>query len=119
MSNDFWFKGTLAVYKVVRNDLLIALHLALDLIRDCLVLRMMLRDRAEGTRHHRVGGTGNEMVAQLSKHSQDYSPGGILTMIEETSRTYDELAAEWSPTYQAKRAPLITWIQQARADLSK
>ena len=50
MSNDFWFKGTLAVYKVVRNDMLIATHLALDLMRDCLVLKMMLRDRTQTIR---------------------------------------------------------------------
>jgi hypothetical protein len=40
---DFRFKSMLAVYKVVRNDLLVALHLSQDLIRDCCVLGMMLR----------------------------------------------------------------------------
>ena len=51
LANDFWFKAMLAVLKVVRNDLLIALHLSLDLVRDCCVLGMLLRDRAEGTSH--------------------------------------------------------------------
>ncbi len=51
MVEQFRFKGMLAVGKVVRTDLLIALHLALDLVRDCCVLGMMLRDRAAGTMH--------------------------------------------------------------------
>lgn len=118
MSNDFWFKGMLAVYKVVRNDLLIALHLILDLMRDCLVLRMMLRDREKGTCHHRIGGVGNELVAQMNSQPQDYSAGGILTMIEYYSQIFDNLAKEWSPAYQAKRDPMLDWIRKAREYLS-
>ena len=55
ISEDFWFKAMLAAHKVARNDLLVALHLGLDLIRDCCVVAMMLRDRQEGTDHHRDG----------------------------------------------------------------
>lgn len=62
---DFRFKSILATHKVVRGDLLIALHLAQDLVRDCCVLGMMLRDRATGTNIHKDGGIGNEYVAQL------------------------------------------------------
>lgn len=119
MSNDFWFKGMLAVYKVVRNDLLIALHLTLDLARDCLVLKMMLRDRKTGTRHHRLGGDGNEMIAELPGQSAEYSSTGILKMIEEYSRIFDNLASEWSSSYQAKRFPLLDWIKKAREDQTR
>jgi hypothetical protein len=118
VSNDFWFKSTLAVTKVVRNDLLIALHLALDLMRDCLVLRMMLRDRAEGTCHHRTGGDGNELVAQMNAQLSNFSTAGILTMIEAASQKYEELAKEWSPGYEAKRGPLSGLIRQAHEHLS-
>ena len=114
MSNPFWFKGTLAVYKVVRNDLLIALHLALDLVSDCLVLRMMLRDRAEGTSHHRIGGEGNEFVTRMNDQSREYSATGILSMIENSGRLFDELAKEWSFDYQARRFPLLDWAMEAR-----
>lgn len=65
MANRFWFKATIAVTKVVRNDLLIALHLSLDLARDCCVLAMLLRDRAAGTNYHRHGGIGNDFVGQF------------------------------------------------------
>lgn len=115
MSNDFWFKATLAVYKVVRNDLLIALHLALDLMRDCLVLKMMLRDREAGTNHHRTGGPGNELLTRLNAQSPDYSPAGILALIADSSQIYEDLAKEWQPDYQAHRKPLLDWIEQAGA----
>ena len=117
MANDFWFKGTLAVYKVVRNDLLIALHLALDLMRDCLVLKMMLRDRSAGKSHHRVGGPGNELVAQMNALTPGYSPAGILTMIQNASQIFEDLATEWQPGYEAKRAPLLKWIEQAQTSI--
>jgi hypothetical protein len=56
MSSGFWFKAVVAVTKVVRNDLLIALHLTLELLQECCVLGMMLRDRATGISYHRTGG---------------------------------------------------------------
>ena len=86
--NQFRFKAAQAVVKVARGDLLIALHLALDLARDCCVLGMLLRDRAEGTAHHRGGGAGSE------------------------------LASRWSEDYAAGRAPLLAAIARARRDLS-
>ncbi len=118
LGNDFRFKGMLAVYKVVRDDLLIALHLALDLMRDCLVLRMMLRDREKDTSHHRIGGTGNELVTQMNSHPQDYSAGGILAMIDYYSQIFDNLAKKWSPSYQLKRDPLLVWSNLAKEYLS-
>ena len=119
MSNDFWFKGMLAVYKVVRNDLLIALHLTLDLARDCLVLGMMLRDRAEGTQYHRIGGVGNELIDRINLELAEYSSASILDMIEKYSQIYDDLAGEWRSDYRANRSPLLDWIKQARETLSR
>lgn len=58
--DEFWFKAAGAVAKVVRNDLLIGLHLAVDLARDSLVLQMTRRDREKKTTIHRIGGWGNE-----------------------------------------------------------
>ncbi len=117
MANQFWFKGMLAVYKVVRNDLLIALHLALDLIRDCCVLEMMLRDRAAGTNHHREGGIGNQFVGRLQGTQHPFTASGILDIVEQSSVEFDNLALQWSDSYQENRHPLLSWINHARESL--
>lgn len=118
MANRFWFKAVAAVHKVARNDLLIALHLAVDMVRDCCVLGMMLRDRAEGTNYHRDGGIGNRFAAKLeSSIQQPPTASGILNMIEESSAVFDDLAAQWSDVYRESRHPLLTWIRQARETL--
>lgn len=114
IANQFWFKGVMAVSKVARNDLLIALHLALDMVRDCCVLGMMLRDRAEGTNHHRQGGIGNRLVADLGCMQQPLTASGILTIIEESGILFDELTAQWSDTYTGHCQPLMAGISRAR-----
>lgn len=112
--NDFWFKAMLALTKVVRDDLLIALHLTLDLVRDCCVLAMLLRDRAEGTNIHRGGGIGNDAVARLEPTRQPYTASGILDSLEQSAVAFDELAARWTIGYEAKRGPLLAAIGKAR-----
>jgi len=114
MVNGFWFKGMLAVTKVVRNDLLIALHLALEMTQDCCVLGMLLRDRLEGTAHHRHGGAGNETVTRLAPTCQPYTASGILDSLEQSSTAFDRLAAQWSDAYEERRHPLLEWISTAR-----
>jgi hypothetical protein len=118
MVNGFWFKGVLAVTKVMRNDLLIALHLALEMVQDCCVLGMLLRDRTEGTAHHRHGGAGNDVVAQLEATRCSYTASGILDSLEQSSAAFDELAAQWSDAYQEHRHPLQSWITFARLGLT-
>ena len=117
MVQDFRFKSMLAVYKVVRNDLLIALHLAQDLIRDCCVLGMLLRDRATGTNIHEHGGTGNQLVAQLGTTQKPFTPTGILDNIKASNEIFEKLAAEWSGTYQENRHLLFDWIEKAKVEL--
>jgi hypothetical protein len=80
MANAFWFKAVQAVLKVVRGNRLIALHLALDLLRDCCVLEMLLRDRDTGTSVHRDGGRGNAFVDGLRGAPPGYGPGAILDL---------------------------------------
>ncbi|HJR78928.1 MAG TPA: aminoglycoside 6-adenylyltransferase [Anaerolineales bacterium] len=118
MVNHFWFKAMLASYKVIRHDRLIALHLALDLVRDCCVIGMMLRDRAEGTNIHREGGMGNNIVAQLERTCADYTVIGILDIIEQSSIQFDQFAAQWSDEYQERRYPLIEWLEHIRGRLN-
>ena len=114
---DFRFKSMLAVYKVVRHDLLIALHLAQDLIRDCCVLGMLLRDRAMGTNIHKHGGTGNQLVAQLETTQKPFTAFGILASIQASHEIFEKLAREWSPTYQEDRHLLLEWIEKAKLEL--
>jgi len=114
MVERFRFKGMLAVSKVVRTDLLIALHLALDLVRDCCVLGMMLRDRASGTAYHRAGGSGNLLVPRLEVTQQPYTALGILDSIAQSIIIFDDLARQWDPAYQDRQQPLLAWIDDAR-----
>lgn len=114
---NFRFKSMLAVYKVVRGDLLIALHLSQDLIRDCSVLGMILRDRATGTNIHKHGGTGNKLVSQLEVTQKPFSPLGILDSIKESNIIFERLACEWSNSYQEYRQPLLDWIEKAKAEV--
>lgn len=114
---DFRFKSMLAVYKVVRNDLLIALHLAEDLVRDCCVLGMLLRDRTTGTNFHKDGGVGNELVKHLEATQKPFTSCGILDSIEKSNEVFEKLACEWSGQYQEARQPLLDWIEQAKAEL--
>jgi predicted nucleotidyltransferase len=117
MVRTFRFKSMLAIYKVARNDLLIALHLAQDLLRDCCVLGMMLRDRATGTNIHKQGGIGNQIVAQLAVAQKPFTSVGILDSIKESNEVFEKLASEWSSNYQENHQPLVDWIEQARAEL--
>ena len=116
---DFRFKSMQAVYKVVRGDLLIALHLTQDLIRDCCVLGMMLRDRATGTDIHRQGGMGNQLVVQLERARKPFTSLGILNSIQESNEIFEKLAGEWSGEYRETRQFLLSWIERAKVELSR
>jgi hypothetical protein len=111
---SFRFKSMLAVYKVVRNDLLIALHLAQDVIRDCCVLAMMLRDRATGTNIHKQGDVGNQFISQLESTRQPFTAIGILDSLKASNEIFEKLAREWSGDYQENRQLLFNWIEKAR-----
>lgn len=114
---SFRFKSMLAVNKVVRNDLLIALHLAQDLVRDCCVLAMMLRDRATGTNIHKEGGIGNQVVPQLEITQQPFTPTGILDSVKASHEVFEKLALEWSGRYQENRQLLFNWIEKAKDEI--
>lgn len=119
MARGFRFKSTLAIIKVVRDDLLIALHLTQDLIRDCCVLGMMLRDRKTGTNIHKQGGEWNQLVTQLSSAQQPFTAFGTLESIKESNLVFEKLAREWSSEYRADHHLLLDWIEKAKDDLRK
>jgi len=117
ISDDFWFKAMLAVHKVARNDLLVALHLSLDLIRDCCVLGMLLRDRQTGTNHHRDGSAGEPFVDELTAAHHAYTAHGILRSIEQSSIIFDGLSSRWCESHRSRRQPLLRWIERVRRSL--
>jgi predicted nucleotidyltransferase len=117
MSDEFWFKAMLAASKVARDDLLVGLHLSLDMVRDCCVLGMMIRDRETGTDHHRDGSGAESFVREMAGTSHAYTARGILVSIEQSSIIFDGLAAQWSEDYEPKRHPLLRWIERVRRSL--
>jgi predicted nucleotidyltransferase len=114
MVDGFWFRAMVAIYKVVRSDLVIALHLALGLRQDGCVLAMMLRDRATGTNQHKTGGVANDIVATFADTDQPPTPSGILNLIEASGLIFDRLAQRWSKTYLPQMAVLQVAIEWAR-----
>jgi hypothetical protein len=117
ISDRFWFDGMLAAQKVARGDLLVAFHLALDLIRDCCVLAMMLRDKHTGTNHHRFGGEISEYVAKLQATQHPCSADGILASLEDSARLFDEFAGRLVSGYSKRRQPLLDYIRRVRNHL--
>lgn len=116
---NFRFKSMLAVYKVVRNDLLIALHLAHDLVRDCSVLGMMLRDRSTGTNIHKDGGIGNQLVKRLEDTQQPFTSMGILDSIKASNEIFEKLARAWTDGYEENHYELLDWIEKAKVELHR
>ena len=53
--NEFWFKASMALMKIGRNDFLIAAHLALELCQLNIVMKMLERDNEKNTNIHRFG----------------------------------------------------------------
>ncbi|MBN2390695.1 MAG: aminoglycoside 6-adenylyltransferase [Anaerolineae bacterium] len=119
MADHFWFKAAVAITKVMRSDLLIGLHLALDLARDCLVLQMLRRDQALRTTIHRTGGWGNAWVEQLLWDSPEHSEVQILDLIARSCTSFDELAAMLSPGYTQRWPLLSPAIARAKSMLEK
>lgn len=114
MAASFWFACGVAVYKVVRGDLLIAAHLALEVVQDCLVLGMMLRDRELGRAHHRKGGAYGGLLEQAPSLTAPYNASGILDTVEQAAVLFDALGSRWSNSYRPHREPLLIQIQKAR-----
>jgi hypothetical protein len=114
ISNRFWFNGMLAAQKVARGDLLVAFHLALDLVRDCCVLAMMLRDQETGTDHHRLGGEISEYAQKFQATQLACSAEGILAGLAQSARLFDEFAGRLVPGHPERRGPLLEYVQRLK-----
>ncbi len=118
LTDGFWFRAVVAISKVVRDDRVIALHLALGLLQDACVLAMMLRDRATGTTQHKTGGIANDIVADFAGTVQPPTPLGILDLVESSARIFDHLASSWSTSYEPRFNILLPALGQARAQVA-
>lgn len=110
LTNDFRFEACLAISKFARNDRLIALHLALGLEQKCLVLAMMLRDRAAGTTHHRFGGPLNDLVSRLG-----ITDVGILGRIEKAVAVFGDFAGQLDVDWIGDWGPIEDLLAQVKA----
>jgi streptomycin adenylyltransferase len=119
IADEFWFKAAIAIAKVMRNDLLIGLHLTLDLERTNLVLQMIKRDRKLRTTIHRIGGWGNEVITRFPWYNENGSGEGILSFIRLNCELFDELAPELIPTYQPRGPLLFPTIELAQQNCYK
>jgi predicted nucleotidyltransferase len=115
--NQFWFKAVTIVNKVLRNDLLSALHLCRDLIQDCLVVAMLLRDR--DLAQSRAGIDWNDVAGGLASAPLLATPSGILDSVEQSITVYDNLALQWSVKYRMRSGLFRPWLDQARRVLDE
>lgn len=104
----------LAVNRIARRDLLVGLHLALDLVRECSVMAMILRDQQTGITHHRFGHDDQSYLSQLAGTVQPYTAEGRLASIEACAIAYDSFASQLTADYIPRRFPLLRWIERVR-----
>jgi hypothetical protein len=112
ISNDFRFKGMMAAQKAARNDLLVALHLCLDMLRDCAVLALMLRDAATGTRHHVTGDPADPLLAEFPTLNRPVTRESVLRCIRESAILFDRLASRLNTGYVEHRFPLVQGLDR-------
>jgi len=117
--NNFWFVASLALYKVMRNDLLIAQHLSLDLYKNCLLLGMIIRDRDTGTNIHKTGGVGNEIAKEIHILLQSISQANVLDQIDQCGKEFDRLCSKWTNKYIPHHPKFEKFVQRAKGELSE
>ncbi len=115
--HEFRFTAALSVRKSARDDLLIGGHLALDLPRLCLVVAMSLRDRDEGTSHHRYGGPWNSVLDRVLDLVPDAESGrgGLLDLVDASAGLFDDLAGQLWPSYAPDWSGLTALLDRVRA----
>ena len=107
--NQFRFTASLAVVKLARADELIGLHLALECVRLCLVVGMVLRD--EGAPEQEWSGLP-QAVGSVKM------PGGTssaLSMIEQSAVVFQSYLHRARESLDLDVEPLETLVGQLRA----
>lgn len=114
MANNFWFLGIMAIVKVMRGDYLIGSHLAFEMVQQCIVLQMILRDHEKGTNIHRMGGCETiEILEKISIISNSLSPAYILKIINESGFTFDRLSRMLIEGYEGRSHIFNNWVSEA------
>ena len=99
--NDIRMIAALAAAKLGRGELLISLHLTLELMRACLVQAMLLRDRDVGMTVHRFGSERDATADRLIELLRP--PLGATprpNIIERVVHLYGRLRSELDPLYE-------------------
>lgn len=115
--NNFWFISSLSLSKVIRNDLLIALHLALDLYKECLLLAILIRDKETGTTIHKTGGIGNDLAKNIDIALEDISPEAVLNLLEQCGQEFQKLCFRWNSNSPDQFAIFEPIIAKARKNI--
>ncbi|SDS75682.1 hypothetical protein SAMN04489812_2922 [Microlunatus soli] len=114
--NPVRFEAALAAARIGRGDRLIGLHLTMGILRECLVIAMLLRDRAEGTDRHRFGSDLDHRaddVARIAALPTD--PRQRPTIVEQACRLYGDWRAELHPGYRPDWSGLTAVIDRGTA----
>lgn len=113
LSSEFWFIAYTALTKIIREDLLIGLHLSLDLYKMCLVLAMWMRDKETGTNIHRIGGVNNDLINKLNIKIKNFSKRDLIALIDKCSKEFDAMSLTWDSSYKCKYVKFKTLINTA------
>lgn len=108
--------AALAAAKLGRGDRLIGLHLALDLMRSCLVQAMLLRDRDQGTTIHRFGSDRDALANEIL--SLAVGTAGITprpSIVERAVELYGRWRSELEPDYRPDWSGLHAMIDRGLA----
>lgn len=111
--NAVRFDAALAAVRYGRGDRLIGLHLTLGVLRECLVIAMLLRDRAEGTDRHRHGTELDDRAAEVARIAAAPDAGDARpTPVEQACRLYGRWRAELHPDYRPDWSGLTAVIDR-------
>jgi hypothetical protein len=105
------FSAALAVVKAVRGDLLIATHLTLGLLRDCLELALLVRDRCPAAED--ASARASALLGSGAGHA------GVLGALAGATELYDELAVVQDRAYRSDWSGLESLLARARASLAQ
>jgi len=106
--NGFWFKSVVFVNKLMRNDMLVALHLVREMVQDCLILAMHLRDR--DIVMERGDHRWDYVLQKLETTQHTHDLAGMLNSAKATAGIFDQLASNWSASYMPRLTLFVAWL---------
>lgn len=114
--NPVRFEAALAAARFGRGDRLIGLHLTMGILRECLVIAMLLRDRAEGTDRHRFGSDLDHRASDIARIAAlpTESPDRP-TIVEQACRLYGDWRSELHADYRPDWSGLGAVIDRGTA----